>query len=114
MSSSIDGLSRRIDTMLHKIEQQQATLTPDMEARIHAYIREGLSRKLALLGNDLLPDEMSEQCEAIDQDITERMTAAERAALEAFKHKYAGQLSGAKERLLEQLERYNPFAEDAA
>lgn len=112
--SSIDGLSRKIDSLLHTIEQQQAALTPDMEARILAYTHEGLSRKLALLGNDLSSDEMSKQCEAIDQDITERMTPAERAALEAFRQKYAGQLSGAKERLLEQLARYNPFTEDAA
>lgn len=114
--SSTEALLKRVDTMIEQVERHQAALTWEMEQRIHAWIREGLYRKLALLtGNSTglralatgqgLPDDFSEQCQAIDQDQDRRLSPAEREALATFHLKYAGDSAGAREQVLARLAR---------
>lgn len=88
--------------MIEATRRKQGTLTPAMIEQLTAYAREGLMRKLALLPDNGLQDDYSDQAREIDQNMAARMSPAELLARQEYREHYC---TGAKEKLLERLTR---------
>lgn len=102
---TVSSMTRRIGTLVAGIERKQ--LEQDAIPIALRWIREGLTRKLALIDGDIhtgrLPEDFAQRCAEIDQDQARRQTPTTRAALALYHQRY--QVAGAKEALMARLER---------
>lgn len=97
-------LTRKIDTMLAHIEQQQEAIS-DIAERVAAWSRESLNRKMeTFMRCDQAGtlEQYAALAQAIDQDITSRKTAAEQRAEQRFLLKH--NVSGARDALMSRLQ----------